>query len=53
MGLELLAVLGVLMLGAGVMILVANLRKESSTPGMPPTLARSPATTTVILAGSR
>lgn len=34
MGLELLAVLGVLMLGAGVMILVANLRKESSTPGM-------------------
>jgi tight adherence protein C len=34
MGLELIAVAAVLMLGAGVMILVANLRKERSATGM-------------------
>jgi tight adherence protein C len=34
MGLELIAVVGVLMLGAGVMLLVANWRKEPSSPGM-------------------
>jgi len=34
MGLELIAIAGVLMLGAGVMILVANLRKERSATGM-------------------
>jgi tight adherence protein C len=34
MGIELLAIAGVLMLGAGVMILVANLRKERSAAGM-------------------
>lgn len=34
MGLELIAVAGVLMLGAGVMILVANLRKESGATGL-------------------
>jgi tight adherence protein C len=34
MGLELIAVAGVLMLGAGVMLLVANLRKERSATGM-------------------
>ena len=34
MGLELIAVVGVLMLGAGVMILVSNWRKEPSSPGM-------------------
>jgi tight adherence protein C len=34
MGLELLAIAGVLTLGAGVMILVANLRKEQGATGM-------------------
>ena len=34
MGLELIAIAGILMLGAGVMILVANLRKERSATGM-------------------
>jgi tight adherence protein C len=34
MGIELIAVVGVLMLGAGVMILVANLRKESGATGL-------------------
>jgi tight adherence protein C len=34
MGLELVAILGVLMLGAGVMILVANLRKDTGATGM-------------------
>jgi tight adherence protein C len=34
MGLDLLAIVGVLTLGAGVMILVANLRKESGSTGM-------------------
>ena len=34
MGLELIAVVGILMLGAGVMLLVANWRKEPSAPGM-------------------
>jgi tight adherence protein C len=34
MGLELIAIAGILMLGAGVMILVANLRKEPGSPGM-------------------
>jgi len=34
MGLELIAIVGVLMLGAGVMLLVANWRKEPSSPGM-------------------
>lgn len=34
MGLEVIAVAGVLMLGAGVMILVSNLRKESGATGM-------------------
>ncbi len=34
MGLELIAVVGVLMLGAGVMILVANLRKDTGAVGL-------------------
>ena len=34
MGLELIAVVGVLMLGAGVMILFANLRKDTGSVGM-------------------
>lgn len=34
MGLELIAVVGVLMLGAGVMILVANLRKDTGATGL-------------------
>jgi tight adherence protein C len=34
MGLELIAIVGVLMLGAGVMILVANLRKDTGSVGL-------------------